>query len=86
MGSNLRMRMSSSMRWRNGETVGVETSMVLLLSVNEADCLDHQHRRTSGTTDRQRSYRSAYRASGLVRRPIGVGGGFFGERLVYLGT
>jgi len=29
------------MRWRNGETVGVETSMILLLSVNEADCLDH---------------------------------------------
>ena len=39
--------MSSSMRWRNGETVGVEMSMVLLLSMNEADCLDHQHRRTN---------------------------------------
>jgi len=34
--------------------------------VNEADCLDHQHRRTSGTTGRHHSRRSAYRASGLV--------------------
>jgi len=41
--------------------------MILLQSVNEADCLDHQHRRTSGTTGRHHSRRSAYRASGLVR-------------------
>ena len=50
--------------------MGVEKSMILLLSVNEADCLDHQHRRTSGRTNRQHSRRSAYRASGLVHRPF----------------
>ena len=44
--------------------------MILLQSVNEADCLDHQHRRTSGTTGRHHSRRSAYRASGLVRWPV----------------
>jgi hypothetical protein len=37
------------MRWRSGETVaegaGVETFMILLLLMTEADCLDHQHRR-----------------------------------------
>jgi hypothetical protein len=60
------MRMSSTMRWRNGETVGVEKSMILLLSVNEADCLDRQHRRVTGATNRHQRRRSAYRASGLV--------------------
>ena len=44
--------------------------MILLLSMNEADCLVHQHRRTNGTTGRHNSRRSAYRASGLVRRCI----------------
>jgi hypothetical protein len=39
------------MRWRNGETVGVEMSMVLLLSMNEADCLARQHRRTNAATN-----------------------------------
>ena len=58
------------MRWRNGETVGVEKSMILLQSVNEADCLDQQHRRTGGTADRHHSCRSAYRASGLVPRLV----------------
>jgi len=42
--------------------------MVLLLSMNEADCLDQQHRRSSGTTNRHLTGRSAYRASGLVLR------------------
>jgi len=64
------VRMSSSMRWRNGKTVGVEMSMVLLLSMNEADCVDQQHRRSSATTNRHLPRRSALRASGLVRRPI----------------
>jgi hypothetical protein len=53
------------MRWRNGETVGVEKSMILLLWVNEADCLDHQHRRVRNATNHRRRGRSAYRASGL---------------------
>jgi len=39
---------SSSMRLRNGETAGVEKSMILLQSVTEADCLDHQHGRVTG--------------------------------------
>jgi hypothetical protein len=39
------------MRWRNGETVGVETSMILLLSMNEADCLARQHRRIGIATN-----------------------------------
>ena len=43
--------------------------MILLLSVNEADRLDHQHRRASGITNHQQGGRSAYRASGLVHRP-----------------
>ena len=47
-------------------------SMILLLSVNEANCLDHQDRRTGGTTDRHHCRRSAYRASGLVLRPGAV--------------
>src|SRR3990167_7715334 len=66
------MRMSSSMRWRSGDTaadgVGVQTSMILLLSVTEADCLDRQHRRITGATKRHQRSRSVYRASGLVRR------------------
>ena len=37
--------------------------------MNEADCLDHQHRRTSATTERHNTCRSAYRASGLVQWP-----------------
>jgi hypothetical protein len=60
------------MRWRSGETaadgVGVETSMILLLSVTEADCLDHQHRRVKGATNHHQRGRSAYRASGLAHR------------------
>jgi len=35
---------------------------------NEADCLDHQHRRPRGATKHHRRGRSAYRASGLVHR------------------
>ena len=64
--------MFSSMRWRNGDTVGVEPSMILLLSVNETECLDHQHRRTSGSTSRHHTRRSAHRASGLVQRLTAV--------------
>jgi hypothetical protein len=48
--------------------------MILLLSVTEADCLDRQHRRVTGATNRRQRRRSAYRASGLVRRPEGVEG------------
>jgi hypothetical protein len=40
------MRMSSSMRCRSGETAPVDGFMILLLLVNEADCLAQQHRRT----------------------------------------
>ena len=46
--------------------------MVRLLSMNEADCLDHQHRRASGSTNHHRPGRSAYRASGLVHRCVAV--------------
>ena len=60
------MRMSSIMRWRSGETVGVDESMILLLSMNEADCLARQHRRTSERNEPPPPGRSAYRASGLV--------------------
>lgn len=64
------MRMSSSIRWRSGETVadgtGVETFMILLLSVTEADCLDRQHRRVTGATNQRQRRRSGYRGSGLV--------------------
>jgi hypothetical protein len=45
------MRMSSSMRWRSGVTPGVDGIMVLLLSMNEADCLASQHRRTPSATN-----------------------------------
>ena len=48
-------------------------SMVLLQSMNEADCLDHQHRRTGATTERHHTCRSAYRASGLVQRLTAAG-------------
>jgi hypothetical protein len=48
---NLRMRMSSIMRWRSGETEGVSELMVQLLSKSEADCLAHQHGRTSDETN-----------------------------------
>jgi hypothetical protein len=39
------------MRWRSGATPGVDEFMVLLLSMNEADCLDRQHRRTAIATN-----------------------------------
>jgi len=35
--------------------------MILLLSMNEADCLDHQHRRSEGATNHHQRGRSAYR-------------------------
>jgi hypothetical protein len=40
----------------------METSMILLLSVTEAYCLDRQHRRVTGATNRRQCRRSAYRA------------------------
>lgn len=43
----MRMRMSSSMRWRNGVTVGVRNSMVLLLLKYEADGLGNNIGRTT---------------------------------------
>lgn len=48
---NLRMRMSSIMRCRNGETVGVNELMVQLQSKSEADCLTRQLGRTSNPTN-----------------------------------
>jgi hypothetical protein len=39
--------------------------MILLLSMNEADCLDHQHGRVTGASNHHRRGRSVYRASGL---------------------
>jgi hypothetical protein len=39
------------MRWRSGVTPGVGEFMVLLLSMNEADRLARQHRRTAIATD-----------------------------------
>ena len=38
--------------------------------MNEADCLDHQHRRTGATAGDHNSLRGAYRASGLVPRAL----------------
>ncbi|WP_251969464.1 hypothetical protein [Sphaerotilus microaerophilus] len=46
--------------------------MILLLSMTEADCLDRQHRRVTGATNRCQRRRSAYRASGLVPRCMAV--------------
>jgi hypothetical protein len=46
--------------------------MILLLSVNEADCLDHQHRRARAAAKHHWRDRIAYRASGLVPRLISV--------------
>jgi hypothetical protein len=43
--------MSSIMRWRSDATPGVDEFMVLLLSMNEADCLARQHRRTTVTNN-----------------------------------
>lgn len=43
--------MSSIMRWRNGETEGVNEFMVQLLSKSEADCLARQRGRTSAGTN-----------------------------------
>ena len=65
------------MRWRSGETVadgvGVETSMILLLSVTEADCLDRQHRRVTGAANRRQRRRSAYREyEGTSHLPVTV--------------
>jgi hypothetical protein len=42
------------MRWRSGETPGIDEFMVLLLSMNEADCLARQHRRTAIATNYHR--------------------------------
>jgi hypothetical protein len=39
------------MRWRSGVTPDVDGIMVLLLSMNEADCLARQHRRTNATNN-----------------------------------
>jgi hypothetical protein len=39
------------MRWRSAETPGVDEFMVLLLSMNEADCLARQHRRTASAAN-----------------------------------
>jgi len=62
--------------WRIGEAaadgVGMGTSMILLLSVTEADCLGRQHCRVRGATNRHQRRRGAYRASGLVHRPQAV--------------
>jgi hypothetical protein len=38
------------MRWCSGATPGVDEFMVLLLSMNEADRLARQHRRTASAT------------------------------------
>lgn len=46
LGSSLRMRMTSSMRRRSGETAGVVVCMVAAPLMNEADCLARQLRRT----------------------------------------
>jgi hypothetical protein len=40
------------MRWRSGVTPGVDGIMVLLLSMNEADRLARQHRRTNAATNK----------------------------------
>jgi hypothetical protein len=48
---NLRMRMSSIMRCRSGETLGVNELMVPLQSKGEADRLATQLGRTSGATN-----------------------------------
>jgi hypothetical protein len=65
--SSFLMRMSSSMRWRSGVTPGVDGIMVLLLSMNEADCLVRQHRRTARATSHHSLVEGGYR--GLVLWP-----------------
>jgi hypothetical protein len=70
------MRMSSIMRWRSGVTAEVDTFMALLLSMNEADCLTRQHRRTNVITDYRGLLAAGYRESGFVLRrysDIGTG-------------
>jgi hypothetical protein len=44
------MRMSSVMRRRSGVPVWVVVSMAAAPLMNEADCLDHQLRRTTAMT------------------------------------
>jgi hypothetical protein len=61
--------MSSIMRCRSGETLGVNELMVRLQLMSEADRLAHQLGRTSGITNNLDFARSEYRESGLVHRP-----------------
>ena len=68
-GASLRIRMSSVMRWRNGEIL-LEEFMVLLRVTDEADCLNCQATEQSLSAHlpaRRRIEATPYRASGLVR-------------------
>ena len=48
-GDSLHIRMSSIMRWRNGEMARDDASMALLLSRSEAACLVPQHKQFSSS-------------------------------------
>jgi hypothetical protein len=78
---NLRIRMSSSMRWRSGDTAGVDVSMVLLLSekrrIASSPTSHLPYLGTPNSSDRLRRFDTTYRASGLVLEPAAdVDGGF----------
>jgi hypothetical protein len=60
--------MSSIMRWRNGETEGVNELMVRLQSKGEADCLSRQLGKNQKPCEQPRRWRGNCRASGLVHR------------------
>lgn len=66
------MRMSSIMRWRNGELARDDAFMALLLWGSEADCLVPQHKQFHGSGYHTNAGSELhYRASGLVRWPKG---------------
>jgi hypothetical protein len=60
--------MSSIMRWRNGETEGVNEFMVQLLSKSEADCLTRQLGRTSAGAN---NHDAAGAITARIRSPDG---------------
>ena len=69
----MRIRMSSSMRWRNGLMVWVdEVVMALLLLGCEADCLIPQRRKQNRFLNHPLTpdWSDNYRASGLVHRLV----------------
>src|SRR5436190_11127253 len=84
-GDSLHIRMSSIMRWRNGEMARDDASMALLLLRSEAACLVPRHkqfhdpaqphgRNEARLLPRERfSVRPRGRATCRVQVPVGVG-------------